>query len=137
MKLLKKLFIFLILTMPVFSVGDEFDSLIDDSPFDEVSESGNSEVAGESIQPVPAINYELHGIFISDEEKLFNIYLSSSQKYVWVKEGETISGITVKSYDDTSKTLHFTSAVDGRVHSIVLQGVPTDIGALGVVMQNE
>ncbi|MDR1595385.1 MAG: hypothetical protein LBR91_00465 [Puniceicoccales bacterium] len=88
--------------------GGEFDSLIENSPFVKLSRRANGDAGAWSAKPV----YELTTVIITDRYKTFNIFVVSENKNVWIREGETVDGISVDSYDVKTKTLRFHTNVE-------------------------
>ncbi|MDR1401764.1 MAG: hypothetical protein LBI81_02290 [Puniceicoccales bacterium] len=136
MKLLKKLFVFLMLVAPIFSSGEEFESLTSNSPFGEREVRKNGELSDDldDSESPSVITYELRGVFIKNSAKTFNLCLSN-EKYMWVKQGDITSEIVIRTYDDSTKTLYFTT-IDGVEHFASLKNAPTTIGKLSVAIPN-
>ncbi|MDR1432998.1 MAG: hypothetical protein LBI61_01490 [Puniceicoccales bacterium] len=116
-----KIAIFLVLASSAFAHCDEFTSLKENSPFGVGMPDTDEDAQSSELE-----SYELRGVFAGPNGKLFSIYTVSDQSSRWVRQGDASSGISVESYDESTKTLNFTAS-DGVKRSIRLKNTTDGI----------
>ncbi|MDR1528699.1 MAG: hypothetical protein LBS22_03910 [Puniceicoccales bacterium] len=127
-----KLILVLVLFFSPYLMGENFESLIANSPFVGQASSaiGGSKKRAGDID----INYELRGILIRDGARLFNIYNPISNKSKWVRQGDSRAQMTVDSFDERNKTLYFHTS-DGKSFSVKLKNTLNELDGLGVILK--
>ncbi|MDR2432168.1 MAG: hypothetical protein LBD34_00200 [Puniceicoccales bacterium] len=130
---LTKLILILALFFSPYLVGEDFESLIANSPFvgQVLSPTGGSKkkAAGDID-----INYELRGILIRDGVRIFNIYNPMNNRYKWIKQGDGRAQIVIDSFDERNKTLYFHTS-DGKRFSVKLKNDLNDLRGLGITIK--
>ncbi|MDR2628883.1 MAG: hypothetical protein LBC30_02760 [Puniceicoccales bacterium] len=130
---LTKLILVLALFFPPYLVGEDFESLIANSPFVEQISSltgGSKKKGGDDTD----IHYELRGILIRDDVRLFNIHNPTNNKSKWVRQGDGRAQMVIDSFDDHSKTLYF-HTLDGKSFSIKLKDTLNNLNGLGIIFK--
>ncbi|MDR1457606.1 MAG: hypothetical protein LBI47_02025 [Puniceicoccales bacterium] len=129
---LTKLILVLALFFPPYLMGENFESLIANSPFvgQVSSPTGRSKKKAGDIE----INYELRGILIRDGVRMFNIYNPMSDRCKWVRQGDGRTQMVIDSFDERNKTLYFHTS-DGKSFSVKLKNTLNDLNGLGIIIK--
>ncbi|MDR1232953.1 MAG: hypothetical protein LBJ75_01675 [Puniceicoccales bacterium] len=129
---LTKLILVLALFFPPYLMGEDFESLIANSPF----AVQTSSLASESKKRPGDIdiNYELRGILIRDNGRFFNIYNPTSNKSKWVRQGDSRAQTVIDSFDERSKMLYFHTS-DGKSFSVRLKNTLNGLKGLGITLK--
>ncbi|MDR2602969.1 MAG: hypothetical protein LBC11_00195 [Puniceicoccales bacterium] len=128
---LAKLTLILVLFFMPYLMGEDFESLITNSPFagqTSSSVSGSKKKTANDIE----IYYELRGILIRDDIRMFNIYNPISNKHKWVRQGDSRAQMVIDSFDERNKTLYFHTS-DGKSFSVRLKNTSNDLSGLGII----
>ncbi|MDR1890775.1 MAG: hypothetical protein LBQ23_01140 [Puniceicoccales bacterium] len=134
MKLTKLILAFILLSQPHL-VGENFESLITNSPFaGQTSGISSSSNKSSKSADIVEINYELRGILIKDNIRVFNIYNQVDGRYKWVKQGDGRGQIVIDSFDEYSKTLYFHTS-DGKSYAVRLKNTLNSLNALGITFK--
>jgi hypothetical protein len=114
-------------------MGENFESLIANSPFVGQTASKSATHGSKKADGLVEINYELKGILIKDGIKAFNIYNPVSNKYKWIKQGDSRGQVIIDSFDEHSKTLYFHTPGD-QCYAVRLKSALNDLN-LGITFK--
>ncbi|MDR2776427.1 MAG: hypothetical protein LBB17_00035 [Puniceicoccales bacterium] len=131
---LTKLVLVLAAFFPPYLVGEDFESLIANSPFvGGQTLSLTSKPKKKAVDDID-IHYELRGILIRDGVRLFNIYNPTNNKSEWVRQGDSRAPMMIDSFDAQSKTLYFHTS-DGKSFSVKLKNTLNNLNGLGITFK--
>ncbi|MDR0742522.1 MAG: hypothetical protein LBE98_03600 [Puniceicoccales bacterium] len=128
-----KLILVLALFFPTYLVGEDFESLITNSPFVGQISSPTSKSRKKVVDDID-INYELRGILIRDNVRLFNIYNPTNNRSKWVKQGDSRDQMVIDSFDERSKTLYFHTS-DGKSFSVKPKNTLNGLHGSGIILK--